>query len=86
MFIEAGKIRVVLKISSTYSNHHFRAVCTKRIYNLYARDINLLGANEKYIMRKDRVGEVLDRKAMKIISEFLGHSRNDVIAQSYLYN
>lgn len=86
LFMAAGKMRVVPKISSAFSNHAFRAVYAKRIYNHYARDIKQLDFKDKYIMRKDRAGEVLDRKAMKITSEFLGHSRIDVIAQSYLHH
>lgn len=36
-------------------------------------------------MRKDRAGEVLDKRAMAIVSKNLGHNRISVIAQSYLY-
>ena len=85
IFKNAGKMRLVPKLSSAYDNHHFRADYAKRVYNLYARNIEDLEPDEKYIMRKDRRGEVLDKYAMKITSEFLGHSRIDVIAQSYLY-
>lgn len=86
LFKEAGKMRLLPKISSAYDNHHFRATYAKRVYNFYARSIDDLSFEDKYIMRKDRAGEVLDREAMKITSEFLGHSRIDVIAQSYLYH
>ena len=41
---------------------------------------------ERYVMRKDRAGEVLDKLAMEITSRMLGHSRINVIAQSYLYH
>lgn len=86
LFKEAGKMRILPKISSAYDNHHFRAPYAKRVYNFYARSIDDLSFEDKYIMRKDRAGEVLDKEAMKITSEFLGHSRIDVIAQSYLYH
>lgn len=86
LFKEAGKMKLVPKMSSAYDNHHFRATYAKRVYNFYARNIDDLSFEDKYIMRKDRAGEVLDREAMKITSEFLGHSRIDVIAQSYLYH
>lgn len=86
LFKEAGKMRLLPKISSAYDNHHFRATYAKRVYNFYARSIDDLSLKDKYIMRKDRAGEVLDKEAMKITSEFLGHSRIDVIAQSYLYH
>lgn len=86
LFKEAVKIRLLPKISSVYDNHHFRATYAKRVYKFYARSIDDLSLKDKYIMRKDRAGEVLDKEAMKITSEFLGHSRIDVIAQSYLYH
>lgn len=86
LFKEAGKMKLVPKMSSAYDNHLFRATYAKRVYNFYARNIDDLSFEDKYIMRKDRAGEVLDREAMKITSEFLGHSRIDVIAQSYLYH
>ena len=41
---------------------------------------------ERYIMRKERAGEVYDKQAMEIVSKNLGHNRISVIAQSYLYN
>ena len=41
---------------------------------------------DRYVMRKDRAGEVLDKLAMEITSKMLGHNRINVIAQSYLYN
>lgn len=86
LFKSAGKMRLLPKVSSAFDNHHFRAVYAKRVYNLYARDVDSLPFEEKYIMRKDRAGEVLDREAMKITSKYLGHNRIDVIAQSYLYH
>lgn len=86
LFKEAGKTKLLPKISSAYDNHHFRATYAKRVYNFYALSIDDLSFEDKYIMRKDRAGEVLDKEAMKITSEFLGHSRIDVIAQSYLYH
>lgn len=86
LFKKAGKMKLALKIYSVYDNHHFRATYAKRVYNFYARSIDDLSFEDKYIMRKDRAEEVLDREAMKITSEFLGQSRIDVIAQSYLYH
>ena len=41
---------------------------------------------ERYIMRKERAGEVYDKQAMEIVSKNLGHNRISVIAQSHLYN
>ena len=47
---------------------------------------NDIPPKERYIMRKERAGEVYDKQAMEIVSKNLGHNRISVIAQSYLYN
>lgn len=55
----------------------------KTIFEVFEKDIP---ARERYIMRKERAGEVYDKLAMEIVSKNLGHNRISVIAQSYLYN
>lgn len=82
----AGKLKVFPSISKAYDNHFYRAEYAKRIYNHYAKPINELKKDEKYHMRGDMRGQTLDRVAMAIASEALGHGRISVIAQSYLYN
>ena len=56
------------------------------MYDKYARKEKDIPPNERYVMRKDRAGEVFDRFAMAVASKNLGHNRISVIAQSYLYN
>lgn len=85
LFKEKGKLRVVSSVPKHLDNHYYRGQYAKRIYNAYARPENLIPQDRKYIMRKDRAGQVLDRDAMLITSRYLGHNRIDVIAQSYLY-
>lgn len=91
LFKEAGQLKVAPKLPSHYDNHHYRAVYAKRIYNLYARPVDEIPAGpiddggKRYVMRGDRAGEILDRDAMEIASQFLGHNRIDVIALNYLY-
>ena len=85
MFRDAGDERVFTTIPKAYDNHHYRAVYARRIYELYARPKKDLPVKERYIMRKDRAGEVLDRRAMRIVSRVLGHNRVDVVAEHYLY-
>lgn len=80
-----GQGKLFSKLNTNYDNHHYRALYASRVYQKYARDIDKLQRKEKYIMRKDRAGTVLDRVAMRISSKNLGHNRIDVIAQSYLY-
>lgn len=85
-YIQSKKGRVFPKLPSHYDNHYYRAVYARRIYDRYARKEKDIPRKEKYIMRKDRAGEVFDKVAMKIASQSLGHNRINVIAQSYLYN
>lgn len=84
-FIKSKKGRLFPKLSPHYDNHYYRGIYAKRIYSFYARKENDIPKSERYVMRKDRAGEVLDKLAMKITSKMLGHERINVIAQSYLY-
>ena len=65
--------------------HSYRSIYCKKIYAAYARDISTLPRSERYCCQKDKAGAVYDKKAMKIASEALGHSRICIIAQNYLY-
>lgn len=85
-WIQSKKGRLFPKLPSHYDNHFYRAAYANRMYKKYARDVSKINnKKEKYIMRKDRAGEVYDRVAMLIVSKNLGHGRVSVIAQSYLY-
>lgn len=86
MFKAAGPMRVLPKIHNAYDNHHYRAVYANRLLKKYSRPIDSLSHSERYVMRRDRAGEILDRRAMYIVSKNLGHNRLDVIAQSYIYH
>lgn len=72
MFKNAQDRLVVPNLPKTLDNHYYRGVYAKRIYNKYARPIKSLEKKDKYIMRKDQAGKILDRKAMLITSKCLG--------------
>ena len=63
----------------------YRATYANRLYNQLKRDIADIPTQERYVMRKERAGEVYDKQAMLQVSRALGHNRISVIAQSYLY-
>lgn len=65
--------------------HSYRAEYACTIYRTHARPLDQIPREEQYICRKDLSGTIYDKRAMKIASEALGHSRLDVIAQSYLW-
>lgn len=84
-WIQGQKGRLFPHITKHYDNHHYRAIYARRVYDKYARKEKDIPPNERYVMRKDRAGEVFDRLAMAVASKNLGHNRISVIAQSYLY-
>lgn len=84
-WIQSKQGRLFNKLSSNYDNHYYRATYANRLYNQLKRDIDDIPTQDKYIMRKDRAGEVYDKQAMLLVSNALGHNRISVIAQSYLY-
>lgn len=84
-WIQSKKGRLFNKLSSNYDNHFYRASYANRLYNQLKRDIDDIPTQERYVMRKERAGEVYDKQAMLLVSKALGHNRISVIAQSYLY-
>lgn len=85
-WIQSREGKLFPKLNTNYDNHYYRAVYAQRLYDRYKREEKDIPTKERYIMRKDRAGEVYDKSAMKVVSENLGHNRISVIAQSYLYN
>ena len=65
--------------------HRYRGDYAKALYSIIARDVKSIPPKERYCMRGDRKGEVLDKVAMYVASRNLGHNRIDVIARNYLY-
>lgn len=64
--------------------HEWRAEFARETYHRHARPLSEIPLQERYICRKDKEGEIYDKKAMAVASQMLGHGRLDVIAQSYL--
>ena len=85
-WIQSREGKLFPKLNTNYDNHYYRAVYAQRLYDRYKRKEKDIPARERYIMRKERAGEVYDKLAMEIVSKNLGHNRISVIAQSYLYN
>lgn len=85
-WIQCQQGRLFPRLNSNYDNHYYRAVYAQRLYDRYKRKEKDIPPKERYIMRKERAGEVYDKQAMEVVSRNLGHNRISVIAQSYLYN
>ena len=72
------------KVNSHADIHSYRSEFASNLYKSLARDIEKIPCEERYICRGDMAGKIYDKKAMKIVSERLGHSRLSVIAAHYL--
>ena len=92
--------KIFRRIHSHADVHHMRAVYASRVYAraMEGKSTSISGNTGRgpgagreghqsgvYYCRKDRRGVWLDREAMRITSEALGHSRINVIAEHYLY-
>lgn len=80
--IENSSGKVWEKIPSHMDVHAYRSDYATAIYKAYERDE--IPLKERYYCRGDRKGEVMDREAMKMASEALGHSRLEVVAGHYI--
>lgn len=78
----AGNGKVWTKVPSHMDVHSYRSEYATAIYCAYAR--NPIPKEDRYFCRGDRKGTVMDRKAMMLASQALGHSRIDVVAGHYV--
>lgn len=87
----AGTEKIFQKFPNECPVHNYRSEYCRTIYNKYKRHHQTIsklkreGSKELYYCKKDKAGVIYDKKAMKIASECLGHSRIDVIAINYLH-
>ncbi len=72
-------------IPSRFPCHRYRAEYAKAQYMKLARDVSTIPDNEKYICRKDKAGQVYDKVALHAVSVMLGHNRECVVVDNYLY-
>ncbi len=78
----AGNGKVWTKVPSHMDVHSYRSAYATAIYCAYAR--NPIPQEDRYFCRGDRKGTVMDRQAMMLASQALGHSRIDVVAGHYI--
>lgn len=87
LLYEAKEDKVFSKVHSAADIHSYRSEYCTRVYKLHARPITeITNKREIYHCKKDLSGTHYDKRAMKIASEALGHSRISVIAEHYLRN
>ena len=80
-----GNHRLFDHIHTKLDVHSLRADYALNVYQQNARDLSTLFRGEKYYCRNDMHGLVLDRNAMRITSNALGHNRIQV-ATHYLHS
>lgn len=64
--------------------HSYRHEYCMEIYSRYARPLDQIPRNEQYRCRGELKGVIYDKRAMKIASVALGHSRISIIAGHYI--
>ena len=79
---KAGHNKVWTSVPSHMDVHEYRAEYATAIYEAYARDD--IPKQDRYYCKSDRRGVVLDRQAMRMASQALGHSRVSVVAGHYI--
>ena len=82
--IERSEGLVWDKVPSHMDVHGYRSDYATAIYTAYSRDISQIPYKERYYCRGDRKGEIMDKSAMRMASEALGHSRLEVVAGHYI--
>lgn len=81
----AGNNSVFLKIPGHADVHSYRAEYAKEWYKRLARPVNSIPKKDRYYCRRDRAGIVYDRVALRKVSSFLGHTRESVVVEHYLF-
>lgn len=66
--------------------HRYRGAYATELYLSEARPVDKLSRADKYHCRGSMQGVTLDRAAMKVVTESMGHTRINVIAAHYLDN
>ena len=79
---KAGHNKVWTSVPSHMDVHEYRSEYATAIYTAYARDD--IPKEDRYYCKSDRRGVILDRQAMRIASQALGHSRVSVVAGHYI--
>lgn len=80
--IQNANGKVWESVPSHMDVHSYRSDYATAIYTAHARDV--IPKGDRYYCRGDRKGEVMDKPAMKMASEALGHSRLEVVAGHYI--
>lgn len=85
LFRAAGK-KKVFHVPTALKPHKYRALYAERVYRSAARDTSeIKNKEERIYLRKELKGVVLDRKACDIVTNALGHGRDDEFQKSYAY-
>lgn len=78
----AGHNKVWESIPSHMDVHEYRSEYATAIYIAYAREE--IPKEDRYCCKADRKGTVMDKQAMRMASQALGHSRINVVAGHYI--
>ena len=76
--------KIFENISKAAPIQAYRRAYAQSLYKSVARDIDSIPDQEKYICRNELSGLIFDKKALKIVSEALGHARLCVVVNNYI--
>lgn len=80
----AGHEKIWENVPAAMDVHHYRSQYASDLYKQIARERDNIPKEERYCCRGDLKGTWYDKPAMMKVSEALGHSRINVIAEHYL--
>ena len=78
----AGHNKVWTSVPSHMDVHEYRSEYATAIYTAHAREE--IPRQDRYYCKADRKGTVMDKQAMRMASQALGHSRINVVAGHYI--
>lgn len=78
----AGHSKVWESVPSHMDVHEYRSEYATAIYSAYEREN--IPKEDRYYCKSDRKGTVMDKRAMRMASQALGHSRVSVVAGHYI--
>ena len=84
MMQAAGTGKVFDHIPSAADIHSLRAQYCNSIYLRFRRPLDSIPRKERYCCRRERKGAWLDKYAMGIASQNLGHNRISIVGEHYL--
>lgn len=83
---QARQGKLFPKLPSNIDIHYYRSVYACKAYRMLARPTEDVPPQKRYYCRGENKGKVYDKEALLKVSKALGHNRESVVVNNYLYN